>query len=428
MTIAQLYEKYREIGEVCTDTCKIERECIFFAIKGPNFNAHHFAAQALEKGARLAVVDEADFATDERYVLTHDALACLQQLATHHRRQLDIPFIGITGSNGKTTTKELIHAVLCKKYKTFATRGNLNNHIGVPLSLLEIDATIEMAIIEMGANHVGEIADLCNIAEPDHGLITNIGKAHIGTFGGYDNIIRGKSELYQHLIQHDGVVWINSRQEVLRNMGKRFKDPLYYPLTGDYFQCELVSADPFLVIKTQSGLLIHTQLVGAYNFDNVATALCLGKYFGVDEEAAKEAVETYVPENNRSQVIRKNSNTIILDAYNANPSSMEKAVENLAEMEGRHKVLVLGDMYELGEDSEEEHKKLGSQIASYRFDEVYLCGELIRVALESYPQGHYFKTREALIGALAKKPFRDTLFLIKASRALGLEEVVKHIG
>ena len=427
MILEKLYEKYREIGVVCTDTRKIQTNCIFFALKGPNFNANQFAAQALEKGAMLAVVDEAEFAVDERFVLVDNALSCLQQLANHHRKQLDIPFIGITGSNGKTTTKELTYAVLSKKYRTFATRGNLNNHIGVPLSLLEITPDTEIAIIEMGANRVGDIENLCKIAEPDHGLITNIGKAHIGTFGGYENIIRGKSELYHHLIQHNGVAWINSRQDVLRNMGKRFKQPLYYPQPGDYLQCELLSADPFLVIKTASGLKIHTRLVGVYNFDNIATALCLGKYFNVEEEATKEALEAYIPENNRSQIIHKNSNTIILDAYNANPSSMEKAVENLAAMDAKHKVLILGDMYELGEDSDMEHKKLGSQVASYPFDEVYLCGELIGAALESCPRGLHFKTREELTKALTEKSFRDTLFLIKASRGMGLEKVVDHI-
>src|SRR5690606_10410469 len=294
-----------------------------------------------------------------------------------HRDQLTIPVIGLTGSNGKTTSKELLHAVLAKKFKTFATKGNLNNHIGVPLSLLSIDDTIEIAVIEMGANHLGEIADLCTIANPTHGFITNIGKAHIGTFGGFDNIIRGKSELYMHLINHQGVVFINSQNPILFNMAKRFKDPILYPAKGDYFHCELISADPYVKIRTEDGQEAETKLIGAYNFENVANALCIGKFFGVDATLALQAVAEYEPANMRSQVIRKNSNTIILDAYNANPSSMEAAIKNLAGMKAQHKVLILGDMFELEEEAETEHRHIGKLILDLGFTDVLLCGELM---------------------------------------------------
>src|SRR5882672_9679304 len=244
--IQKLYQKYLECKVVNTDTRQIVPGSIFFSLKGPKFNANAFAEEALQKGAAYAVVDEAAFAKNEKYILIQDGLLSLQQLATYHRSQLRIPVIGLTGSNGKTTSKELLHAVLAKKYKTFATKGNLNNHIGVPLSILSIDSTYEMAVIEMGANHVGEIATLAKIANPAHGFITNIGKAHIGTFGGFENIVRAKSELYQHLIENNGQVFINSQSPILFNMAKRFKSPLFYPAAGDYYHAEFISADPFI--------------------------------------------------------------------------------------------------------------------------------------------------------------------------------------
>ncbi|MFM8850609.1 MAG: UDP-N-acetylmuramoyl-tripeptide--D-alanyl-D-alanine ligase, partial [Cytophagales bacterium] len=322
MDIAALYQLYLQSGKVSTDTRQISPGCIFFALKGPTFNANAFAEEALQKGASYAVVDDVNYAKGDRFILVADALQCLQQLASHHRDQLKIPVIGLTGSNGKTTSKELLSAVLSKKYKTFATKGNLNNHIGVPLSVLSIDASYEMAVIEMGANHVGEIARLSAISKPTHGFITNIGKAHIGTFGGFDNIIRGKSELYQHLIQANGKVFINSLNPILANMAKRFKEPIFYPAKGDYYHCVLLSADSFVKIKAENGEEITSQLVGSYNFENIAAALCIGKFFGVPDAHANAAVVAYTPGNMRSQKIEKGTNVIILDAYNANPSSM----------------------------------------------------------------------------------------------------------
>jgi UDP-N-acetylmuramyl pentapeptide synthase len=289
MDIQSLYEKYLKSGQVSTDTRQITPGSVFFALKGDKFNANEFAEEALKKGASYAVVDEARFATSNQFILVADVLTALQQLAQHHRAQLKIPVIGLTGSNGKTTSKELVNAVLCKKFKTFATKGNLNNHIGVPLSILAIDASIEIAVIEMGANHLGEIASLCSIANPTHGFITNIGKAHIGTFGGFENIIRGKSELYQHLITTNGTVFINSQNEILANMAKRFKNPLFYPAKGDFFHCELVSADPYIIYTSESGARVQTALMGAYNFENIAAALTIGKFFGVNEKASQRS-------------------------------------------------------------------------------------------------------------------------------------------
>jgi len=386
MDIDKLYQKYRESGKVSTDTRQILPGSVFFALKGDKFNANEFAAEALTKGASAAVVDEAKYAVDDRYFLVNNSLEALQKLARHHRDQLKIPVVGLTGSNGKTTSKELLNAVLSKKFKTFATKGNLNNHIGVPLTILSIDDSIELAIIEMGANHVGEIALLSSIANPTHGFITNIGKAHIGTFGGFENIIRGKSELYQHLITNNGQVFINSKNEILSNMAKRFSKPLFYPAKGDFYHCELLASDPFLKIKAENGDEITMQLVGGYNFENAAAALCIGKFFGVDEKLANRAVAEYVPGNMRSQIVKKESNTIVLDAYNANPSSMGAAIENLAAMKTDSKVAIVGDMFELEEEAEAEHRAIGRLLKLKNFNRVYLCGKLMRCNIAPVPR------------------------------------------
>lgn len=421
MNIESLYKLYLETGLVSTDTRKIVPGSVFFALKGPSFNANAFAQEALEKGANYAVVDDEAYAKNEKTILVNDSLTALQELARHHRAQLKIPVIGLTGSNGKTTSKELLNAVLSKKFKTLATRGNLNNHIGVPLTILAIDANVEIAIIEMGANHVGEIAFLSSIAIPTHGFITNIGKAHIGTFGGFEYIIRGKSELYQHLINEKGVVFINSQNTILANMAKRFSNPFFYPAKGDYYQCELVEASPFLKIRTEEGADITTQVIGGYNFENIAAALCIGKFFQVPYQQANAAIAEYVPSNMRSQLISKGSNTIILDAYNANPSSMQAAIESLAAQKASKKIAIVGDMFELEEDAEKEHLQLGKLLAEKKFDQVYLCGQLIKAALQEIPTANYFETRDLLLKQLKSHPIQNATILIKASRGMGLE-------
>ena len=427
MTIENLYSKFLETRKVSTDTRQIESGSIFFALKGPNFNANAFAAEALQKGAKYAVIDDASFAKNEQYIVVKDGLEALQDLARHYRKQLTIPVIGLTGSNGKTTSKELLHAVLSKKFKTFATKGNLNNHIGVPLSILSIDASIEIAVIEMGANHLGEIALLSSIANPTHGFITNIGKAHIGTFGGFENIIRGKSELYHHLITRNGVVFINSQNTILHNMAKRFAKPIFYPQTGDYYTCSLVSADPLVKVTAENGEEIQTQLVGAYNFENIATALCIGKFFGVDPSTANQAIADYLPSNMRSQIMQKGSNTIILDAYNANPSSMQAAIDNLANMKADKKIAIVGDMFELEEEAEAEHSAIGKLLAEKKFSEVYLCGNLMRSAAMQIPSAKYFEKKESLLNELKATPITNATVLVKASRGIGLESVVEFL-
>lgn len=426
IAIQKLYQNFLACGSVCTDTRQIIKGSIFFALKGPSFNANAFAAEAIQKGAAYAVVDESEFAKGENYFLVDDVLKALQQLASFHRSQLKIPVIGLTGSNGKTTSKELLKAVLATKYKTFATKGNLNNHIGVPLSILSIDSSYEMAVIEMGANHVGEIAELSLIANPTHGFITNIGKAHTGMFGGFENVIRAKSELYQHLILNGGQVFINSQNPILSNMAKRFKSPLFYPAKSDYYFCEMISADPFLKLKAENGEVIQTQIVGSYNFENIASALCLGKFFGVDAHKANEAIANYKPENMRSQVVKKGTNTIILDAYNANPSSMAAAIENLSAMNTNNKAVILGDMFEL-ENPEDEHRAIGKLLTEKKIDQVFLIGKFFKSAMKEIPQGKYFESKNLLMDELKANPISDSVILVKASRGIGLETIVDFL-
>jgi len=427
MVIEQLYQKYLETRKISTDTRQITPSSVFIALKGDKFNANEFASEALAKGASYAVVDEERFVKGEAYILVKDSLEALQQLASHHRRQLNIPVIGLTGSNGKTTSKELVNAVLSKKYKTHATKGNLNNHIGVPLTILSIDNSIEIAVIEMGANHLGEIALLCSIANPTHGFITNIGRAHIGTFGGFENIIRGKSELYQHLITNNGVAFINSQNDILANMAKRFKSPVFYPGVKDYYACRMIDSDPFVRVEAENGEVIQTQMIGGYNFENIAAALCIGKYFEVDAKLANQAVAEYVAGNMRSQVIKKGSNTIILDAYNANPSSMEAAIHNLATMKAEKKIAILGDMFELEDEAEKEHRQLGRLLKEKKFDRVYLCGKLIRSAKEELPEARLFESTALLVDELSRNPIKDATVLVKASRGVGLETVLEFL-
>jgi UDP-N-acetylmuramoyl-tripeptide--D-alanyl-D-alanine ligase len=420
MNVEEIYRIYKQTGMVSTDTRQITPGSVFFAIKGPRFNANEFAQEALAKGAAAAVVDEEKFCGQNCF-LVNDGLDALQQLARHHRSHLKIPILALTGSNGKTTSKELVNAVLSCKFRTYSTKGNLNNHIGVPLTILSIDSSVQIAVVEMGANHLGEIAALCNIAHPTHGFITNIGKAHIGTFGGFENIIRAKSELFQYLISTNGKVFINSANPILFNMARRFKEPVLYPQPGDYYSCTIAGMDPFLSVNAENGELVRTQLTGAYNFENVAAALCVGKFFDVPPDAANKAIETYAPSNMRSQVVQKGTNTIILDAYNANPSSMAAAIENMAAINARTKVLILGDMYELEEEASKEHAAIGRLIKEKGFQQVYLCGELFAAALEYLPRAKHFLKKDQLLAELKDNPPHNSTILVKASRGIGLE-------
>lgn len=427
MTISELYQYYLRHPSVQTDTRKIKQGDIFFALKGPNFNGNHFAKQALEMGASYAVVDEKVGDGDPRVLLFDDVLTTLQLLAKHHREQFRIPFIGITGSNGKTTSKELIYAVLSSHYKTYTTQGNLNNHIGVPLTLLAVKQDAEMAVIEMGANHQKEIEGYCVYAQPTHGVITNAGKAHLEGFGGEEGVRKGKAELYNYLGEHNGIAFIFEDYEYLWEMAKHVQTFVPYSTTGrnGVVQGHIVSNEPFLTIsvsiKQGEAFTIQTKLVGDYNLPNVLCAVAVGDFFLVPQEKIKQAIENYTPSNSRSQLVQKDSNSIILDAYNANPTSMKAAIENFAHLKAEKKVLMLGGMMELGDESIEEHKNIIALIKKYKWQDVVLVGG----DFQKIDHGFIFfadslQAREWY----ANQHFSNTHILIKGSRSMKMERIL----
>lgn len=423
-SIEFLYQKYLECRHVSTDSRATQDQSLFFALNGPNFKGAKFTGMALGKGAKYAVVDDPDMAAENVFVV-EDTLQTLQDLARYHRKTLSIPVIGITGSNGKTTTKELIYAVLSQKFNTLYTQGNLNNHIGVPLTLLRIKPEHEMAIIEMGANHIGEIELLCTIALPTYGMITNIGKAHLEGFGSLEGVARGKSELYVHLDKAEGTVFVNTGNDHLMRMSRRIASKVTYPAKEDFYHSELLEASPYVVYKDEDGNVVHTQLVGSYNYENMAAAACIGKYFGVPLQKANEAIANYSPVNNRSQVLQKGSNTIILDAYNANPTSMAAAIRNFGSMKAPRKVVILGDMFEMGAESIAEHTALGTTAAEQSFNTVILCGKDMQYAAKANPDFKHFETKQELQNWLQQNPVSDSYILIKGSRGMGLETLVE---
>lgn len=429
-SIPELYKKFKKSAGVSTDTRKIFKDCLFFALKGDRFNGNDFAATALEAGACGVVIDEMNPGLPdlpEKIFLTENVLRTLQELARFHRNQLSIPFIAVGGSNGKTTTKELIKAVLSKKYRTYATQGNLNNHIGVPLTLLSIHEDTEMAVIEMGANHEGEIAELCRITNPDYGIITNIGLDHLEGFGSVEGVARANGELFVHLKEKQGIAFVNTDEPDLVKLGSLAGKIVTFPNPGDDFRLERLPSDFFIQYRTAKGEVIQTNLFGSYNFSNLAAALCIGDYFGVEEKLAAEAVGQYIPSNNRSQIIRVRSNIVLLDAYNANPSSMEQAIGNFAAIKAEKKMVILGDMYELGEYSEEEHRKLGERVAQAGFDTILFFGEAIREALKTNPKAYYFNDKFSLHNWLQDRKTENTIVLIKGSRGVSLETVIQFL-
>lgn len=427
MTISQLYDCFLACNGISTDTRQITEDCLFVALRGDKFDGNQYAKDALKKGSKYAIVDNSDFAVDNRYLLVDNSLETLQQLAHYHRKQLNIPIVGLTGSNGKTTTKELIAVVLNKKYKTYATKGNLNNHIGVPLTLLAIDSSYEIAVVEMGANHQKEIELLCSIAEPTHGLITNIGKAHLEGFGGIEGVRKGKGELYDWLVDSGGTVFVNAANPTLSEMAqeRNFTESVMYLLDSDTLQ--MIESSPFVSYQDTQGNIIQTHLTGRYNFENIAVALAIGEYFGVPTYEANQAVAAYNPTNNRSQIIQKGTNTVIMDAYNANPSSMAASIENFGKLKAERKMVILGDMLELGAESPEEHLALGKLVAQQKFDTVILAGKLMQDALPALPKAYYFPDKFSLHNWIVDHPQQDTYVLIKGSRGMGLETVVPYL-
>ena len=424
MNIEQLYSIYLQYPSVQTDTRKLKQDDLFFALKGLNFNGNKFAAQAIENGAAYAIIDEEAYEIPGKTILVPDVLQTLQQLAKHHRQQFSIPFIAITGSNGKTTTKELIHAALSTTYKTYTTEGNLNNHIGVPLTILKIKQDAQMAIIEMGANHQGEIASYCAIAQPSHGLITNCGKAHLEGFGGEEGVRKGKGELYDFLRTNTGTAFVMWDYEYLQQMSAGITQLIKYGTEEGDVVGNLQQSDPFLSVQFYKGFSgsIQTQLVGSYNLANVLAAVTIGRFFGVPEEQIRQSIGSYTPSNSRSQLLHKGSNKIILDAYNANPSSMKVAIENFSKIEGNNKWLVLGAMAELGQESLLEHRSLVEEIRKYAWKDVILVGgDFLKL---EHPYQSFNSATEA--GEwLKEQNVQHSYLLIKGSRSAQMEKVLE---
>lgn len=427
MQIEQLYSIYQQYPSVQTDTRKLKTGDIFFALKGGNFNGNHFAKQAIDAGAAYAVIDEKEFKIPGKTILVDDVLTSLQQLAKHHRQQFTIPFIAITGSNGKTTTKELIHAVLSTTYKTCTTEGNLNNHIGVPLTILKIKSDAEMAVVEMGANHLGEIASYCSFTLPTHGIITNIGKAHLEGFGNLEGVKKAKGELFDFLRgEPHAFAFVMWDYDYLREMSKGISGIIKYGTEADaHITGQVKRSEPYLEIEITQGLddpFIQTHLVGDYNLPNILAAVTVGKTFKVPEEKIKSAIENYEPTNSRSQLLEKDSNKIILDAYNANPSSMKLAIENFAKLHAFDKVLILGAMAELGEESLTEHAAIVDLIKQNNWKNVALVGgDFLKV-------DHSFLKFENALQAkewFQQQNFENTHLLIKGSRSIQMEKVIQ---
>jgi len=446
-TTDDIYKLFLQHPLISTDTRKISPGSLFFALKGENFDANTFAEQAIEAGAAYAIIDNPKYHFNEKYILVADVLTALQDLARHHSRQLTIPVIGLTGTNGKTTTKELINSVLSRHYKTQATQGNLNNHIGVPLTILTIDKSHEIAVIEMGANHQKEIELLCSIAQPTHGLITNVGKAHLEGFGGVEGVKKGKGELYDFLKKSEkeadrGVAFINNDSPVLLEMAKArdLTNAVFYGTDeGDNLVSgKIIENSPYLTLswintnnnKTHQA---KTQLTGAYNLDNILAAICIGVYFKLSDDEINQGVETYQPKNNRSQIAQTATNTLICDYYNANPSSMVVAIENIGKVTANRKVLILGDMFELGDEAPTEHASIIKKAFESPVDERIFIGKEFSQAASAMDHGPstidkkstFYKTVEDAIQALKANPIQNATILIKGSRGMALERLVE---
>lgn len=426
MEISQLYEIFKQYPSITTDTRNCAKDSIFFALKGDNFNGNQYAKKALELGCKYAIVDEAEFADESQNILlVDDCLSTLQRLASFHRSKLSIPVIGITGTNGKTTSKELITAVLAQEFNVLSTHGNLNNHIGVPLTLLKMTKAHEIAVIEMGANHVGEIKALVEIAKPNFGLITNVGHAHIEGFGSFENIIKAKGELYDFLReQKNSKIFIDNDNPYLKEISDGIAT-ISYGNDESLFVCgKAVANDPYLSFVwrfSKNDHLVKTNLIGEYNLSNALAAVAIGKYFGVKTTKICKAIEEYTPTNNRSQLKETDKNTLIIDAYNANPTSMNAALLNFTKMDVPNKTLILGDMRELGAESAEEHQKVVDLIASSNIDNAFLVGDNFSQTKTNYPR---FVTLDSFIGFLKENPMENRYILIKGSRGLQLEKCV----
>ena len=425
-----LYRIFIRNPEICTDSRNVSKGSIFFALKGESFNGNQFAAQALKQGSSYAVVDEQKYVTDERYILVDDVLFSLQKLAMFHRMHFNIPVIAITGTNGKTTTKELINSVIRKEYRVVSTYGNLNNHIGVPLSLLKIKDNTEIVIIEMGANHRGEITKLCELALPTHGMITNIGTAHLEGFGNIETIVKTKTELYEYLDKNGGTIFFNRENEILAGCLSEIscEKISYGGISGNYSGI-IKNSVPALELKVlidNNSFALKTNMFGAYNFENVLAAISIGSYFNVETKTIIETIEGFKPYDNRSQIVKTVVNTLICDAYNANPTSMKMAIDNFLLMNSVKKVLILGDMFELGENSEKEHIKLVKYVKDKSFSRIILIGKFFS-AVNQTIQIPAFIDVDSFVKWLDKNPIKSSYILIKGSRGMKLEKVIDYL-
>lgn len=436
MTIDQLYALYLSHPIISTDTRNIATGSIFFALKGPNFNANTFAQEALSKGAEYAIVDEKEFVTSDKTILVDDVLTTLQQLAKHHRMALNIPVIAIVGSNGKTTTKELITSVLKQQFNVLATPGNFNNHIGLPLTLLKLQASHQIAVIEMGANHIGENAELCEIACPDMGLITNNGRDHLEGFGSIEGVAQSNSELYYYLLKQNGIAFVNANDEWLVRMANRLTNKITYAANAETKQANAHCIGIASALRPEIQFTytfngntfntpVHSCLSGDYNFDNIMAAVVIGKHLNMNDELIRKGVEEYVPQNNRSQVIKKEHNTIYLDAYNANPSSLEAALRNFAAMDIPHKIAIIGDMFEMGSYAEQEHQNMITFCEKLGLEKVWLVGEeFSKQKAEGMLQ---FKTTADAITEIKQQELSGKNIFIKGSRGMKLESLLEFI-
>ena len=424
MKIRDLHQLFLNSKGVTTDTRSLTPSTLFFALKGENFNANNFAQQALDSGASYCIIDEVQTPMNERFILVDNVLQTLQELANFHRKYLDIPVVALTGSNGKTTTKELINAVLIQQYNTHATQGNYNNHIGVPLTLLQMDKTTEIGIVEMGANHAGEIAQLCEIAAPNYGYITNFGKAHLEGFGSEEGVVKAKSELYDYLKRNKETIFVNiDDNKQVKQIGDYQNIKTFSSEYNSDFTIKLENDSPFLNVKVDD-IYIQTQLLGRYNITNIAAAISIGLYFKLELDVIKKGIESYVPKNNRSQVIKQNSNTIIMDAYNANPTSVEAALQNFKAMNGEEKVVILGDMFELGPQSFHEHHAVISMVKDFDFTKAYFVGSNFFNHQKEFPFADFFKNVADVKKHIIATPIKNTLILVKGSRGMALEHLL----
>jgi UDP-N-acetylmuramoyl-tripeptide--D-alanyl-D-alanine ligase len=432
MQIHELYQIFLKHPVITTDTRKIQKGDIFFALKGSNFNGNYFAEQAMKAGASYSVIDQEPNFTDGRVIKCEDSLLTLQQLAKYHREQFNftsesrqLPFIAITGSNGKTTTKELIHVVLSSVYKTYTTEGNLNNHIGIPLTILKIRNDAEAAVVEMGANHPREIEGYCKYVQPTHGLITNFGRAHLEGFGTIEGVRRAKSELFNYLRENGGTAFINADDEFMVMFSAGIKNIISYGTTNGQVRGKILDSSTFLKVSVSGDIIIediHTQLVGEYNLPNILAAVTIGNYFNVPGIKIKAAIENYLPSNSRSQMITKNSNTIILDAYNANPDSMKAAIENFAKMKGNNKVLMLGAMMELGKESQLEHEQILNIIKQFKWNKVVLVGNAFKEIKNPFIN---FENSTEANKWYKEQHLQNVNILIKGSRSMQMEKILE---